>query len=113
MTIHVDPKGKLYTDLVTKQAMPALIQTVTHLIQGNLHIHPGIRPLDELNRSGEFIAITQAIVLGPDRKEFYRADFLAQRKSHVVWVIPLEKPGEPFALEETAPVTEEAALAGC
>lgn len=112
MTAHIDPKGKLFTDLVTKQEVPALVQTVTHLIQGSLHVHPGIRPLDELNRAGEFIAITQAAVLGPDGKELYRADFLAQRKSHVVWVIPLEETEGPFALEEIAPVTEEAALAG-
>src|SRR3990172_3385844 len=89
LNVHTDPKGKLFTDLVTKQEIKALIQTVTHLIQGNLHVYPGIRPLDELNRSGEFIAITQATVLGPDGKELYRADFLAQGKSHIVWVLPI------------------------
>ena len=112
MNVHTDPKGKLFTDLVTKQEIKALIQTVTHLIQGNLHVHPGIRPLDELNRSGEFIAITQATVLGPDGKELYRADFLAQGKSHIVWVLPIDELGESDTLEEAAPL-QEAALAGC
>lgn len=88
---QLDQKRKIFTEVISKNKIPALIQTVTHLIQGHIHIHPNIRLLDELNRAKEFIPVTQAVVLGPDGKELYRAEFMTLRTSQIVWVFPREE----------------------
>jgi len=88
---QLDRRGKIFTEVISKNEIPALIQTVTHLVQGHIYIHPNIRLVDELNRAKEFIPVTQAVVLGPDGKELYRAEFMTLRTSQIVWVFPQEE----------------------
>jgi hypothetical protein len=95
MAIEYDEKGKIFTDVVSKVAVPATIQTTTHLIRGNLHVRRDQRIKDELDTNENFLALTEVSVLGPDGQTLFQAPFLAVRRSHIVWVIPeQEKRGE-------------------
>jgi hypothetical protein len=101
MSIRVDAKGKIFTDIVRKDEVPVLIQTVTNLIHGHIYLRPEQRIKDELNTgTDQFIAVTQAEVFGANGQLLYRSDFLTLNKTHVIWVRPDEEadassPGSP------------------
>ena len=95
MTLEFDEKGKIYTDVVQKISVEALIQTTTHLIRGSIHVPKGERVKNELDRDEPFLAVTDATVLGPDGKPAHRAKFLAVRRKQIVWIIPQEEGNVP------------------
>ena len=88
MTIEYDDKGKIFTDIVSKVAVQATIQTTTHLVRGNIHVRRDQRIKDELDLDESFLAVTEANVLGPDGQIIFHAPFLAIKRSHIIWVIP-------------------------
>ncbi|RPI93892.1 MAG: hypothetical protein EHM40_08340 [Chloroflexi bacterium] len=88
MTIEYDEKGKIFTDIVSKVAIQATVQTTTHMIRGQLHVRRDQRIKDELDINENFLALTEVSVLGPDGQTLFQAPFLAVRRSHIVWVIP-------------------------
>jgi len=94
MTIEYDEKGKIFTDIVSKIAVKATVQTTTHLIRGHLHVRRDQRIKDELDSNENFLALTDVSVLGPDGQSLFQAPFLAVRRSHVIWVIPEQSKGE-------------------
>ncbi len=69
MTIEYDDKGKFYTDIVKKVPMPVVIQTVSHLVRGLVHVRDGERLKNELERAEIFLAVTHAAVLGALSRE--------------------------------------------
>ena len=91
MSIEYDEKGKIFTDVVSKTAIHATIQTTTHLLQGYIHVRRDQRIKDELDRDKDFLALTDVSVLGSNGQSLFRAPFLAVRRSHIVWVMPEEK----------------------
>lgn len=93
MTIEYDEKGKIFTDIVSKVAIQATVQTTTHMIRGQLHVRRDQRIKDELDINENFLAMTDVSVLGPDGQILFQAPFLAVRRSHIVWVIP--EPDKP------------------
>lgn len=91
MTIRVDAKGKYYTDIVRKDEVPVLIQTVTNLMHGKIFLRPEQRVKDGLNEAQEaFLAVSDAEVFGADGQLLYRAGFLTVNKNHIVWLRPDE-----------------------
>lgn len=88
MTIEYDEKGKIFTDIVSKVAVQATIQTTTHILRGHIHVRRDQRIKDELDNNENFLAVTEVSVLGPDGQTLFQAPFLAVRRSHIVWVIP-------------------------
>ena len=88
MTIEYDEKGKIFTDIVTKVAVRATIQTTTHLMRGQVHVRRDQRIKDELDIHEDFLAVTDVTVLGSDGQIIFQAPFLAVRRSHIVWVLP-------------------------
>lgn len=88
MTIEYDEKGKIFTEVVSKVAVSATIQTTTHLMRGRLHVRRDQRIKDELDLNENFIALTDVSVLRPDGQILFQAPFLAVRRSHIVWVLP-------------------------
>ena len=60
MNIRYDDKGKFFTDVITKDAVPSIIQTLVSRIQGNMHVRINERVKDELNRGEQFLAVTNA-----------------------------------------------------
>ncbi len=90
MTIEYDDKGKYFTEVVPKIAIPTLIQTTQHLIRGNVHVRRDERLKDELDRDELFLAMTDANILGADGQVLHQVRFLAVRRAQIVWVMPLE-----------------------
>ena len=88
MTIEFDEKGKFFTDVVSKVAVDAVVQTTMQLIRGKVHVREGERIKDELDRDELFLAMTDASILGADGEVQFDAPFLAVRRSQIVWVLP-------------------------
>ena len=88
MSIRFDDKGKFFTDVISKEAVPVIIQTLTHRIQGQVHIRPGERLKDEINQGEAFFAVTEAAVFDHAGKQLYRCDFLAINREHIIWLLP-------------------------
>ncbi len=88
MSIEFDEKGKFFTNLVSKVAVPATVQTSGQLIRGKVHVREGERLKDELDRDELFLAMTDASVLGSDGKVLFQAPFLAVRRNQIIWVMP-------------------------
>jgi hypothetical protein len=97
MMFEYDEKGKIFTDIVSKVAVPATIQTTTHLLRGHLHVRRDQRIKDELDLNEGFLALTDVRVLGPDGQALFQAPFLAVRRSHIVWVLPEQNQTEERA----------------
>ncbi len=91
---YYEEKGKIFTDVVSKTAMYATIQTTTHLLHGRIHVRRDQRMIDELDLDENFLAVTDVSVLGADGQTLYQAPFLAVRRTHIIWVIPEQKTDE-------------------
>lgn len=94
MTFEFDEKGKIFTDVVSKVPIPAVVQTTQHLIRGSIHVRRDERIKDELDRDELFLAITNASVIGTDGQTLHRARFLAVRRAQIVWVMPAQETEE-------------------
>lgn len=94
MSIEYDAKGKIFTEVVSKTAVYATIQTTTHRMRGQIHIRRDERVKDELDRDESFLALTEVSVLGSDGNVLFETPFLAVRREHIVWVIPESTSGE-------------------
>ena len=106
MTIRIDAKGKYYTNIVRKDEVPVLIQTVTNLVHGNIFLRPEQRVKDGLNETQEsFIAVSDAEVFGANGQSLYRAHFLTINKNHIVWLRP-DEGGAASDTADSAPETE-------
>lgn len=88
MSLEFNEKGKYFTDIISKVAVPAVIQTVLHRIEGSVHIRMDERVKDELDRNELFLAVTNAKVFGLDGTVLYETDFMTVSRSQIVWVIP-------------------------
>ncbi len=88
MTMHFDEKGKFFTEVVTKNPIPVMIQTLTHRIHGYIYVRPGERLKDELDQSYQFVAITDAVVYGSSDDELSRAEFMIVNIDQIIWIVP-------------------------
>lgn len=88
MTIEFDDKGKFYTDVIPKTELPAIIQTATHCIHGNIHVRRDDRFKDEMDRDEKFLAVTEATIYSMDNQVFYKCDFLSIQRAHIIWAFP-------------------------
>lgn len=88
MSLEFNEKGKYFTDIISKVAVPAVIQTTLHRIEGSIHVRLDGRVKDELDRSEPFLAVTNAKIFGADGALLQQADFLTVARSQIVWVIP-------------------------
>jgi hypothetical protein len=90
MSVRYDDKGKYFTDVIAKDAVPSVIQTLVSRVQGNLHVRLNERVKDELNRNEQFLAITDANIFNLQGQKIYDAEFILVNRDHVVWIIPEE-----------------------
>lgn len=93
MSIEYDEKGKIFTDIVSKVAIQATIQTTTHLVRGHIHVRRDQRIKDELDQDQNFLALTDVSVLGPDGQTLFQTPFLAVQRAQIVWVLPEQDKG--------------------
>jgi hypothetical protein len=95
MSIHFDEKGKFFTDLIMKEAVPVLIQTATNRIKGNLYVRPGERIKDQVNQEEMFLAVTEAVVCGLSGEELYRSSFMLVNREQLIWLMPEDQGPNP------------------
>jgi len=88
MTLDFDDKGKIFTEVVPKIAIPAVVQTTEQLIRGNVHVRRDERLKDELDRDELFLALTDASVMSADGQVLHQSRFMAVRRAQIVWVMP-------------------------
>jgi hypothetical protein len=91
MTIEYDEKGKFYTDIVKKLPVSVVIQTVTHLVRGLIHVRDGERLKNELERDEMFLAVTNAAIYGADDKVLYTVPFMAVQRAQIIWIMPVDE----------------------
>lgn len=84
-----DEKGKIFTNVVPKRSVSAIIQTLTHRIQGEVYMKPDERLKDEFNRSDQFVAVTDATIMDSRGEPLYKCKFLTLNKDQIVWLIPV------------------------
>ena len=94
MSIEYDEKGKIFTDIVSKIAVHATVQTTTHIMRGRIHVRKDQRIKDELDGNESFLALTDVSVLGSDGQTLFQAPFLALQRTHIIWVFPEPKMDE-------------------
>lgn len=78
MVTQFDEKGKIFTQVVNKEPLLVTIQTTQQTIRGTIYIRHGARVKDDLNEQAQFLAVTDAVVLNPQREEIYRTGLCAQ-----------------------------------
>ena len=88
MTIEFDDKGKFYTDVITKTAVPAIIQTSTQSIHGNIHVRQNERFSDEMDRDEKFLAVTDATIYSLEGEILFQFKFMSVQRSHIIWAVP-------------------------
>ncbi len=90
MNYEYDNKGKVFTEVISKDLIDVLVQTTKHLIRGTIHVRQDKRLQDELDNGRSIIALTEASVLDAEGKTLYQSDFLALQREQIVWVISEE-----------------------
>jgi hypothetical protein len=90
MSIEYDEKGKFYTNVITKVAVPSIIQTTTHLIRGFVHVRQGERYKDELETNEHYTAITSASIFDAQGNVLYTSPFVAVQREQIVWIMPAD-----------------------
>ena len=100
MNIRYDDKGKFFTDIVTKDLVPSIIQTPVSRIQGNMHVRINERVKDELNRGDQFLAVTDVNVYNLQGEKTLDSEFMLINRDHVIWIIPDEENAELDGGEE-------------
>jgi len=91
MATEYDDKGKYFTDIISKLAIVATVQTVVQKIEGSIHVRLNERITDELDRDEPFLPMTSAKVFDQAGRMQYECDFISIRRSQIVWIIPREE----------------------
>jgi hypothetical protein len=91
MFTQFDEKGKIFTKVVKKQKVHAIIQTNLQRIEGNVYIGLEDRLIDELEKHESFLPVTDAVIFNDSGKKVQEATFLAVQISQIVWIIPLDE----------------------
>ena len=90
MTVEFNERGKYFTDIISKIAVSAIIQTTTHRIEGSIHVRLDGRIKDELDHDEPFLAVTDAKIFAADGSVMHQAEFMTIARDQIVWVIPTE-----------------------
>lgn len=72
-----------------KESLRVVLLTATYRIEGHIHVVPGGRLLDEINKERDFIPVTKASIYALDGETpLDMLDFVAVNKTLVVMVAP-------------------------
>ena len=89
MVTHFDENGKIYTDIIQKQAIWVMIQLSQSRIHGAVFLRSNERIKEALDEAGPFLALTQVEVLSADGQTVdKKANFLVVNKSQIIWLMP-------------------------
>lgn len=90
MGVQFTEKGKFFSDIVFKDSVTATIQTARCRIHGKIYFTRGNRLIDDLNKSEQFIAVTDAVIFNDNGEILYKSDFVTINRDHVIWLLPHE-----------------------
>ena len=89
MFANFEEKGKIFTQVVTKEPVDVVIQTASSCIYGRVHVRPEDRLKDELDRTTAFLAVTQAKIFDRDGNNLlYESNFVAVNVTRIEWILP-------------------------
>lgn len=71
-----------------KERIHVILLTTNYRLEGEMHVVPGGRLLDEINKERDFIPITNATVYDNTGETLDTLDFIAVNKTLVVMVAP-------------------------
>ena len=72
-----------------KEKVPVVLLTTHYRLEGEMHVAPGGRLLDEINRERDFLPITNATIYElTGETPIDTLDFIAVNKSLIVMVAP-------------------------
>ena len=71
-----------------KEKLPVIILTTTYRLEGEMHVVPGGRLLDEINKERDFIPITNATVYDVTGEVVDTLDFIAVNKTLILMMAP-------------------------
>ena len=91
MYTQFEEKGKIFTNVISKNPIEVIIQTTTHRIRAKLHVRPEGRIKDEMDVPEEFLALTEATIYENNGQQLYASTFLTVNRSAIVWLIPAEE----------------------
>ena len=88
MNNQFEEKGKIFTQVISKEPNDVIIQTLTNRIVGITYIRRETRLIDSINQSEPFIAITDATVYNKNGKILYKTEFLILNLAQIIWILP-------------------------
>ncbi|MGB9586214.1 MAG: hypothetical protein ACPL4H_01655 [Anaerolineales bacterium] len=88
MATRYDEKGKFFTDKISKEQVPVVIQTTYGRIEGFIYVMAGARLKDEINNAEQFIAVTNAKLYNMKDECTYITHFVSVNRDHIVWLLP-------------------------
>jgi hypothetical protein len=91
MNIRYNEKGKFFTDVVSKEAIPIVIQTLVNRIDGHLHVRQGERVRDGVNKDDQFVAVTDVTIFSIQGKKIFETNFLLVNKDQIIWMSPIDE----------------------
>jgi hypothetical protein len=72
-----------------KERIPVILLTTSYRLEGEMHVVPGGRLLDEINKERDFIPVTNATIYDiSGETPLDTLDFIAVNKSLVIMVAP-------------------------
>ena len=92
MGIEYDDKGKVFTNIVRKDAVYVRVQTATHQIQGEIYLSQDRRIKDQLELVEKFIAVTSAKVYDLNGQLAYEATFITLNRDQIIWLALEDEP---------------------
>lgn len=87
MTTEYDEKGKIFTNVLQKDPVKAIIQTGEYQIKGCIHVRRGERLKDEVDRCEKFLPVTHALVTAVGG-EIQELEFLLVNLDKIIWLYP-------------------------
>ncbi len=78
----------------TKEKVPVIVLTTSYRLEGDMHVVPGGRILDEINRERGFIPLTNVTLFDPvSGQPVDTLEFIAINKALVLMIAPVDATG--------------------
>lgn len=75
-----------------KETVAVMVVVAGYRLEGEVHVSPGGRLTDEVNRETEFIPMTRVTVFTLAGQRVVALEFLTLNKRNILFMAPLEKP---------------------
>lgn len=87
----VETRIKVFSNIIYKHPVKAIIQTADYKIQGDVHVRPNHRLRDELNTAEQFLAVTNAVIFDRAGQVVHSVNFMVVNASHIIWLLPVDE----------------------